>query len=237
MPIVVSLPGAAGFTFLQLVQRLRREVGANGTGPASVLDQTGEYQRLVDYISDADEEIQQEHDSWKFMVGTFGLTTIEGVNAYPPELCDPPITDLRAWKERGIKCYLQSAGLANQWVLTYMEPEVFDVTYDMGVRTPGVPLHFSYGDAGELLIGPTPNDAYIVTGKYSRAATRMLVDSDQPKFPAEFHMLAVYLGMMKFGRFTGATEVYADGERLYNKMLQRMRRTQLPQMTIAAPLA
>lgn len=237
MTIIVTLPGPAGFTFLELVQRLRREVGASGVGPASVLGQTGEYQRLIDYVADADEEIQQEHDNWKFMVGTFGLLTIAGVTEYPPELCDPPINDLRAWKERGMKYCLQSAGPASTGRMAHMDYDTWEATYGLPSAAGGPPQYFTSGDAGELLLGPAPDDVYIVTGKYQRAATRMLADTDTPKFPAEFHMLVVYLAMMKYGRYTGATEVYQDGERLYNKMLTRMRRTQLPEMTLAAPLA
>ncbi len=237
MTIIVNTAGPTGFTYLQLCQRLRREVGANGTGPSSVLGQSGEYQRIVDWIADADEEVQQEHDTWKFMNSPFGVATIPGVNTYPAQLCDPPINDLRIWRERGMKCYDPAVGLNNQWHLSYIDPETWDSTYNTGARTPGMPQHFSYSDANELLVGPTPDRAYTITGVYQRACTRMLVDTDQPKYPAEFHMLAVYLAMMKFGRFTGAAEVYSDGERLYGKMLMRMRRSQLPQMNTFIPLA
>lgn len=224
-------------TYLQLVQRLRREVGASGTGPATVIGQAGEYQRLADNIADADEEVQQEHDSWKFMSGTFSLTTAATVAKYGLAAFTPPITDLRGWKATGAKCYLQSVGRVSEWPLYWMDPDEFDAIYGTGVQGPGVPRYFSTNDAGDMLIGPTPNAAYVITGKYARAASRLAVDADVPKYPAEFHMLAVYLGMMKYGRYTGATEVYQDGERLYNKMLLRMRRTQLPDFAPLIPLA
>lgn len=224
-------------TYLQLAQRLRREVGANGTGPDSVIGQVGEYQRIADNIADADEEVQQEHDTWAFMSGVFSLTTTATVGTYAPAACTPPVTDLRAWKQAGVRCHLQSVGRASEWPLQWLDQETFDAMYGTGLPMPGVPRHFSANDAGDLLVGPVPNDAYVITGKYARAATRLALDADVPRYPAEFHMLAVYLGMMKYGRFTGAMEIYQDGERLYNKMLLRLRRTQLPAFAPFIPLA
>ena len=45
-------------TYLELCQTLRREAGVSGVGPASVVDQSGEYLRLVEWIKAAWTEIQ-----------------------------------------------------------------------------------------------------------------------------------------------------------------------------------
>lgn len=224
-------------TFLQLAQALAIEVRSSGTGPTTVVGQTGEYGRLVKWIADADMEIQQEHDNWRFMVNTFELNTVAGDGSYTAADCLVPITDLRVWRERKIKAYLLSAGVTDECELRYIDYDDWYVIYHTGPQTNSRPIHYTVGNAMELLIGPLPMDVYRVSGEYQRSVTKMTADADTPRYPAEFHSLAVYLAMMKYGRFTGAVEVFQDGERLYTKMLRRMERTQLPRMNTRLPLA
>lgn len=224
-------------TFLQLTQALAIEVRAAGVGPSTVVGQTGEYGRLVKWIADADMELQQEHDNWRFMVNTFSLNTVVGDGSYTGADCLVPVTDLRVWRERTIKAYLLSAGVTDESELRYIDYEAWYVLYNTGPQTNSRPIHYTVGNAMELLIGPRPMDIYRVSGEYQRSVTKMLADSDTPKYPAEFHSLAVYLAMVKYGRFTGAVEVMQDGDRLYKKMMNRMERTQLPRMNHRLPLA
>ncbi len=234
---VVASSGLAPQTFLQLTQNLAVEVSASGSGPSTVVGQAGEYGRLVKWIADADMELQQEHGNWRFMVNTFAIDTIVGDPSYIASDCVIPVTDLRTWKERTIKAYLLSAGLTDQSELSYIDYEAWDWMYNTGPQTNSRPIHYTVGNAMELLIGPLPMDVYRISGNYQRSVTKMLVDSDIPNYPAEFHNLPVYLAMMKYGRYTGAQEVFQDGERLYKKMMNRMERTQLPRMNHRLPLA
>ncbi|HXE49570.1 MAG TPA: hypothetical protein VN663_14420 [Ramlibacter sp.] len=237
MTIVIPTSGNPGKTFLQLAQRLRQEVQGAGTGPTTVLNQTGEYKRIVDWIAEADEEIQQEHDTWKFMVGNFALNTVVGDASYTPADCLTPFNDFRQWRQRTVKCYNLTAGVNDEIELNYIDYESWYVLYNTRPQTNSRPIHWTTGNQNELLIGPLPNDVYRVSGEYHRNATEMVADSEYPKYPSEYHMLPVYLAMMKYGRFTGASEVFADGERLYKKMLHRMERTQLPRFNSRQPLA
>lgn len=224
-------------TYLQLAQALRQEVGASGAGPASVLNQTGEYKRIVDWIAAADEEIQQEHDNWRFMFGTFTLDTVAGDGSYLPTDCTPPLTSFRTWRERTIKCYLLSAGVGAERHLTYVDYDQFDALYNTGMQNASQPVHYTVGDQMQLLLGPKPDGVYRVRGEYCRSVSTLTADSDVPPYPAEFHRLAVYLAMMKYGRFTASQEVFEDGQRLYRQMLRRMERTQLPRLNSFLPMA
>lgn len=237
MTIVIPLSTLPGKTYLQLCQRLRQEVEASGTGPTTVLNQTGEYKRLVDWIAEADEEIQREYDEWKFMVNTYQINTVVGLASYYPSDCVTPITDLRKWKERRPKCYLLSAGVTDEQEMTYIDYEDWYRKYGTGPQSNSRPIHWTYGNYGELLIGPQPGDVYRISGEYQRVITTLATDDQTPIYPAEFHMLPVYLAMMRYGRYTAAPEVYSDGERLYNKMKSQMIRTQMPRLNRLLPLA
>lgn len=224
-------------TFLQLTQALAVEVGATGIGPVTVANQTGEYRRLIKWIADSDMELQQEHDNWRFMVNTFEINTVVGDGVYTAADCVTPVTDLRSWRERTIKAYLLSAGVTDECELRYIDYESWYVMYHTGPQTNSRPIHYTVGNAMELLIGPLPMDVYRISGEYQRSVTKMTADADTPVYPAEFHSLPVYLAMMKYGRFTGAQELIDHGQYLYNKMMNRMERSQLPRMNHRLPLA
>ena len=237
MTIVLPLGPNPGNTYLQLAQRLRQEVGAAGTGPSSVVAQTGEYKRIVDYLADADQELQQEHDNWKFMVNTFAINTIVGVAAYPATACLLPVYDLRSWRDRTIKAYLLSAGLGDESELRFIDYDAWYVMYGTGPQTNSRPIHYTIGNENELLIGPLPMDVYRISGEYQRSVTRLSADTDVPVYPPEFQLLPVYSGMRKYGFYTGAVEVIQNGDALYKKMMRRMERSQLPRMNHLIPLA
>jgi hypothetical protein len=224
-------------TFLQLSSRLRQEVGGAGTGPSAVTGQVGEYGRIVSWIATSDEEVQQEHDEWKFMVGSFTINTVADDGAYAPADFVTPVTDLRNYRMETLKIYLSATGVSDETPLYYMDYQEWYEIYNTGTQTSGRPKHFTIDNDMDLLLGPAPSAVYRVSGEYQKSVDTLATNSDTPIYPAEYHMLPVYLGMMKFGRYTGAAEVYADGERLYKKLLRRMERTQLPRIRTAGPLA
>ncbi len=224
-------------TFLQLAVRLRQEVLASGTGPSTVVSQAGELKRIVDWIAEADEEIQQEHDEWKFMVGDFTLNTVADDGSYAASDCVTPITDLRNWKLETFKIYLSATGVSDETRLRWIDYQDWYEKYNTGSQTSQRPVHFTIGNDMSIKLGPKPNAVYRISGEYQKSIDTMTADADVPVYPAEFHKLPLYLGMMKYGRSTGATEVYQDGERLYTKMLRRMERSQLPRVRMAGALA
>lgn len=68
--------------FLGLVQRLRQEAGASGTGPLTTANQTGELQRLVNWINDAWLDIQSLRTDWDWMRSTFSFPTVSSQGIY-----------------------------------------------------------------------------------------------------------------------------------------------------------
>lgn len=224
-------------TYLQLCQRLRQEVQGSGTGPTTVTGQTGEYKRIVDWVAECDEEIQREYDEWRFMVGKFQINTVVGINSYLPSACTPTVTDLRKWKERRIKCYLLAAGVNDEQLIPYIDYDEWYRRFATGPQSNSRPMFWTYGNNMELLIGPAPADVYRISGEYQKVVSTLVDDEDIPQYPAEFHMLPVYLTMARYGYYTGAMEVIQNGMRLYNKMLSEMRRTQMPRMNQLRPMA
>lgn len=222
-------------TFLQLAQRLRQECAGSGTGPAAVTGQTGELKRIVDWIATADEDIQRRHNAWKFMVGSFTLNTVADDNSYAAADCVVPVTNLRDWKKDSFKIYLLSAGVASETALDYIDYQSWYELYNTGPQTSQQPRHFSIGNDLSLKLGPAPNAVYRISGEYAKSVTTLSANADVPVYPGEYHLLAVYRAMMKYGRYTGATEVYQDGQNEYRRMLGQMEISQLPELLMAGP--
>lgn len=223
-------------TFLQLCVKLRQEVGGAGSGPTSVTSQTGELGRLVDWIISADEEVQRKHDDWKFMTGSFTINTVADDGSYAAADCVTPITDLRKWKNESFRIYLSATGVSDETRLHYVDYQYWDDVYNTGTQTSSRPLYFTIGYSNEILIAPKPSAVYRISGDYHKSVDTLAASGDTPVYPAEFHMLPVYLGMMKYGRYTGAAEVYADGQRLAAQMFRQMERTQLPRFRPNCPM-
>lgn len=222
-------------TYLQLAARLRQECGGSGTGPSAVTGQIGEYGRFTSWIATADEDIQRLHNEWRFMVGTFTLDTVADDSTYLASDCITPVTDLRDWKTQTFKIYQTSA--ADETSLTWMDYQDWYEIYGTAQQTTARPSVFTVGNDQSIKLGPIPNGVYRVSGEYQKSVTTLVNDSDTPQYPSEYHMLPVYGAMMMYGRYSGAAEVYQDGDNRRRRMLTEMRRTQLPRVRLAGALA
>lgn len=223
-------------TFLQICQDVRRECAGNGTGPSAVTGQIGEYERIVNWVIQADREIQQKHNEWRFMVGDFTIDTVASTGSYLPSAFVTPVTDLRCYKNSTLKIYLSSAGVSSERKLYYLDYDSWYRMYNTATQSDSAPIHFTVDDNLALLIAPKPNAVYRITGKYQKSITALAANSDTPTYPSEFHMLPVYLAMTKYARYTGGQETFAYGENMYNQMTREMERTQLPRIKRPWPI-
>lgn len=222
-------------TFLELAVRLRQEVGGSGTGPTAVTNQTGELKRIVDWIATSDEDIQRLHNDWLFMRGSFTVNTVASDGSYTAADCS--VTDLREWRREGFKIYLQSAGVAGETHLNFMDYPTWYDLYNTGTQNSGHPIWFTIAPDQSIKLGPKPDGVYVISGEYQKSVDTLTAAGDSPIYPAEFHMAAMYRAMMKYGRYTGATEVYQDGKDEYRKLKTEMERTQLPEPVQPGALA
>ena len=229
-------------TFLQLCARLRQEVSGSGTGPSTTVGQTGELGRIVSWIATADEDIQRLENEWLFMRSGFTVNTVADTAAYAYTACtdttsSATITAFRNWVKDSFKIYLSSTGVAGEGAIDYIDYQTWYEIYNTGSQTSSRPLHFTIAPDMSIKLGPAPSAVYRVSGEYGKAVTTLAANADVPQYPSEYHMLPVYRAMMKYGRYTGAAEVYQDGKNEYDRMMNEMELTQLPEILLGGPLA
>lgn len=214
-------------TYLQLCQRLRKEVGASGSD-STVVSASGEWGRLCSWIATAWEEIQQEEATWEWMRTTKSFNTVAEQSTYPVADAPLSLTDFAYWRSDSFRLYKDDIG--DEQFLDHVPYNWFRDTYLLGsdTTTYSRPTVISITPSKALIFALPPNDVYTVTGEYYKTPTALSLDADEPDMPERFHLAIVYRAMIHYGFYESAQEVIARGERFYREYLERIRFDQLP---------
>jgi len=222
--------------FLQLAQRLHSEAGVQGSTHTTVVGQTGMLLKLVNWISTANDDIQNLHPrGWKFLQKAFSFVTVATQQNYTP--LEAGITYMGDWKTDDVRAY---SAAADESELVYVPWDMFRLAYKMGTnRTQaGRPSVFSIMFDMSMELWPIPDAVYTVNGEHWMSANTMVVaDASAPLIPSQYHMIIVWRALMLYAAKQGADEVYAHGNNEYNKILRRLEANQLPRITYGRPLA
>jgi hypothetical protein len=220
--------------FLSLCQRLRQEAGLSGTGPASVLSQTGEMKRIVDWVSSAYEDIQNMHETWKFLRTDFSFSTIASTQDYTPTAVS--LTSFASWVKNDIRIY---SSVEDEYPLEYYPWAIFREAYYFGTHrtTTGRPTVCTVRPNNALTLWQIPDAIYTVNGEYYKTADIMTANASIPLIPTRFQMIIVWKALTYYGAYAAADEKYAHGDKEYKKLLALLEFDQLEDMTFGEPLA
>jgi hypothetical protein len=225
-------------TRLQLAKDLKREAGIAGAVMTSTVSQTGEYERVVEWIDRAYEAIQNLNGGlWKFLQTEFSFNTIAATANYTKAAAT--LTELRTWKTDSFRCYLTATGISDQQDLEFVEWEDFRADYGRGSQTTltGRPQVFTVKPNKSITFWPIPDAIYTIDGEYFKRAQVMDEDTDEPLIPEEFQSIIYWKGLMYYGAYTGADEKYSHGQNEYKLALNDLELDQLPEMEIGGPMA
>ncbi len=199
-------------TFLQLCQDLYREVGAAGGTPASAIPTTvgvtGEILRLVNYVHDAELEIQNHWQDWKWKRGTLtcytiagtatGIATTQGgsVSAQPLDIAEWDFKSFFILQPNATQLSKLQADEWQQW-----RYNVFD-TVDQTL-----PWHVIVMPDNTLRFDLTPDQSYQVQMEYRKQPYDLKNDADVSNIPAYIgNRIIVEWARMKYGQFENAAE-------------------------------
>lgn len=221
--------------FLELCQRLCLEAGISGTGPTTVVDQAGEYEKVVSWISSAYEDIQNTNNMWNFLRHNFTFSTILGVQDYTTASVSLP--ELATW-QTGSEDFTVYLTTSDEQYLTYISWNDFKSIYLFGSNRDqtGRPTVITVKPDRSVSLWPTPDDIYTITGEYFKKAQTMVANTSSPIIPSQFHMLIVWRALMFYGAFMAANEKYEHGQNEYGKLLRKLSISELPKMKFGRPL-
>lgn len=226
--------------FLSICRKLRDRapgIGGSAGQPASVLNQTGDMARVVDWAREAWIDIQSFSPHWGFMREQFSATVPAGLaDVLPAQL---GVNDLAMWHDDTLRCYRPSVGVQEERYLISWGYEVLRNTYRFGAQAPGLPSVFSVRPRDKaIMLGPSPIEDVIVAGEYQRRPQILEQNTDEPLgLPEDFHMLIVYRAMLRHAGFEAAPEIYADAKNQEAVLWNRLVNEWLPQITLGDSFA
>ena len=234
-------------TFLELTQVLRQEVDLPGTGPATVLNQTGDLANLVEWTKQAWVELQVGNGGlWRWLRHGFSVNTVAGTDTYAfggvtDTNTSAVIDRFNRWhlsdRNAPPMSYLTASGVAAQTWLTFISYDYFRNIYKIGTAQQGAPAHITIDPADRLLLGPVPNDIYTIVGEFYRGPQVMAADATVPEMPVQYHKLIVYRAMIDYGYHQVAQEVLNRAERRAKGLFRGLHSTQMAPFDLARPIA
>jgi len=242
-------------TFLDLCQRTQSECGVSGALISNTVGQTGELQRVVNWVSSAWIDIQNSHQDWDFFrtTATFPTDTLKTV--YRLEDCgivDP--TTFNYWARDSFRNYVTATGIISEVFMEYMGSyDRWRDAYLYGALrfTRTRPIVISIAPDKSICPGPIAADGYTIVGDYFIAPQPMILSTDTPSsvsaavgiagvkepIPQQWNMAIVYNAMMSYGTYENAQEVYNRGEEQFNKLIKRLDSDRLPEIKGSGCLA
>lgn len=233
--------------FLQIVQAIRRETVDSGSGPSTVVGQSGEANRMVNWCADAYSELQVDRD-WLWLQREFTVNTVAGTDAYAYTDCTDTtdattISRFSKWFDGYdknefpyFKSYLTSSGVGSEFYLYPLSWDQFRNLYKFGNQNNSQPVHFSVAPNRKFYIGPKPNDIYTISGTYQMSPQILALDADVPEMPSQYHQLVKYEAMSKYGGSRIAPEAMVRAVSEGGILRSALEREQLPLFTYGNPL-
>lgn len=223
-------------TYLQLVARLRSKAGITGSGPLTVLNQSEEMARLVDWIAEAYEDIQNKHEDWYFMRYDFTFNTSIAQSTYARSIITAPA--LENWKVDSLRIYTTATGVDDQQWLLYRDWDYFRDTrlFSSVAAQTGRPIDFTVKPDKTLQLWPIPNNVYTVTGEYYRTAHVMTLDADTPLF-TQYQSAIMYNALMAYAAYVENPSLYAYAQKEYGRLIMKMELDRGPNIVLGGALA
>lgn len=228
---------SGGMTFLQMVQRLRQESATSGAAPITTLNQIGDIKRLVDWVSTAWMDIQNEKTDWFFMRQSVSFNTTPGKSTY--SALETNTTSFGNYKLDSFRQFRVSSGYGSEQRLNFLPYDTFRDMYLYATMrlTSQMPVVFTVDFSKNMILGPIPDDVYTVNGEGYAMPTELVLDTDRPTLPSQYHMAIVWRALMYYGQYEAASEAYAHGQNEYSRLMSRLLVDQMPVITFGAPLA
>lgn len=221
--------------FRQLCQRVARESGTVGGDllPSTVVGQTGRLRLVVDQVADAWVAIQNVRSSWRWMQTEGMIETTTNVSAYDGS----GLSRFGAWthdqsgRDSGVTAWRTADGRAAEGALIYVSPRDFGIL-TRGVERTGPPSMFTENGAGELVLSPTPDDAYTIRAPYRKSPQVLAADEDAPEMPSRHHEVIWRLALERLDMHDEADLMLIARNTTLRGVWSALERDQLPRMTI-----
>lgn len=207
-------------TYLELCGVVRSECNVSGSGPATVTGQTGILSQIVNWVADADIQVQSMWTDWLFLWREFETTLTIGTKAVP----DLP-SDVKQWNR---KSFWLDYSTDSQQPLTFVPYDEWRTAYGSGTVSNSTPQAVTLRPDNALHLYPTPDAAQSFRAEYWARPARMTANADTSPIPAEFDRIIIARAKMMFASTYGADGLSEDPSSEFTVLLRLLQADQLP---------
>ena len=225
--------------YIQLAQKLAQKCRVPGAGPVALTGQTAEYQRILSFVNEAWMEIQRLHTDWRFLRASATCTTVAGQTTYSATT-DFGLTDFGYWaldyrSGDTFRNYVTASGVTSEIFMEVWDYDWWRDAYLYGANRTAYtrPIGVALAPDNTLACGPITAAGYTLVGDYYKVPSELVLATDTPALPVQFHWAIIYKGMMMYASGEAAPEVYDEGKDSYERIIrqiefQQLRRARLP---------
>ena len=234
-------------TFLKLAQDYAREArfAQLSASITTVVSQTGRNLEAVEAIKEAYIDIQNRHFNWRWMEHRFTFDTAASTDTYAYTAATDTtsaatIDRFSHWifnDLQPLKIYLTSGGVGTEHDLTGLDWDAFQWIYKRGTQNNAYPAHYTIDPQNNIVVGPTPDAIYTISGSYQRGPQLLALDADVPDLPVNYHNLIWAYALEIYGMNHAANNILMKAGRLSKRRMMQLELNQLPPMTTAGPMA
>lgn len=187
-------------TYLELCQLFVREAGAVGTGPTTVVGQTGEYARIVEWVKQSWIKIQTEKGRrFKFTWVQKEINTTASARTY-----DMSGESVKQIDSDTFTIFLTTDTESEETPLEYMEYNKFKRLYNYIHSDAEQPAIITVLPDNNLFFEPTPDDDYTIRFDASKSVQVLAADDDVPYLPEEYQYAIIYRALLDYERYEEA---------------------------------
>jgi len=219
--------------FLDIVQRTRRECGISGTGPLSVVGQSGEMQRLVDWCREAYLDIQSAETRWNW------LNKLAVLDIAPGDRTMEPVSD---WNIHPLMYDVETFGLyrtdlgpSDVFFLDHVEYHRAKTLFFNA--TVGRPTAFTVMPNRAIMLNATSDADYRLSINYYGEAEVLSLDADTPSMPEQYQMTIVWRAVQLYADYEEVPYLRQTSTLKYSQIFDQMLRTETPRIDVGGPLA
>jgi hypothetical protein len=183
-----------------------------------VINQRGEYKRLVGWVTRADTFVQKLYENWKFMRVEYSESTLLD----SPNL--PTVANLLRYDEDTFK--IIEEGSTDPNLIEVVEYE--DIKSEIRDTTSGIPDRVIFMPDGTLQVEPPANGAHTINCDYYQTPVKMVANDDVSIIPARYHDIILGRALILYANYENAPEIKGQGTEIYIEQLARLENNQLP---------
>lgn len=198
---------------------------SGGSGPSSVVNQSGEFARVVNWIADACQDIDNKWEDWRYLWNRY-TGTLSASESTPSAITQSGVI-VRRWKTKSLK-YRIANPLASTWSrVSYMDFQDFEDVIDPDTAIAGAPTYWTVMPDNSIQFDKPADQDYDLKGEFYRSPPVLANNNDTPLMPPDYHRIIIVRALMYYANREDAPELINASISEFPDILEKLESSQL----------